>query len=101
MLKRSDDRQRLSNVLSLLMKPWMAACRETRERLSDYLEGELDGRTQIRVTRHLARCKRCQAMLESLTRTLEQLRALGTLEPAEPAPATVRAVVERIRLEEP
>jgi len=83
------------------MKPWMATCRETRERLSDYLEDELEGRTRTRVMRHLARCKRCQAMLESLTRTLEQLRALGTVEPAEPTPATARAVVERIKLEEP
>jgi anti-sigma factor RsiW len=83
------------------MKPWMATCRETRARLSDYLDGELDRPTRTRVMRHLGRCKRCQAMLESLTRTLEQLRALGSVEQAEPAPATVRAVVERIRLEEP
>lgn len=83
------------------MKPWMATCRETRKRLSDYLDDELDARTRTRVKRHLARCKRCQAMLESVTRTLEQLRGLGSVEQAEPAPATVRAVVEQIRLEEP
>ncbi|HSI97701.1 MAG TPA: anti-sigma factor [Gaiellaceae bacterium] len=83
------------------MKPWIATCRETRGRLSDYLEGELDARGRTRIVRHLSRCKRCQAMLESVTRTLEQLRALGNVEQVEPAPATVRAVVERIRLEEP
>lgn len=83
------------------MKPWMATCRETRARLSDYLDGELDARTWTRVKRHLARCKRCQAMLESLTRTLEQLRALGSVESVEPAPATADAVVERIRLDDP
>lgn len=81
------------------MKPWIATCRETRARLSDYLDGELDARTRTQVMRHLARCKRCQAMLESVTRTLDQVRALGSIEHAEPAPATVRAVVERIRLE--
>lgn len=83
------------------MKPWVASCRETRDHLSDYLEDELDTRTRTRIMRHLSRCKRCQAMVESLTRTLEQLRALGSVEQVEPAPATVRAVVERIRLEEP
>jgi anti-sigma factor RsiW len=81
------------------MKPWMASCRETRDRLSDYLDDELSARTRTRIRRHLSRCKRCQALLESLTRTLEQLRSLGSAEP-EPAPATVRAVVERIELEE-
>lgn len=83
------------------MKPWVASCRETRDHLSDYLDDELDLRRRTRIMRHLSRCKRCRAMLESLTRTLEQLRALGSGEHAEPAPATVRAVVERIRLDKP
>ena len=83
------------------MKPWVASCRETRDHLSDYLEDDLETRTRTRVRRHLARCKRCRAMLESLTRTIEQVRALGSIEQAEPAPATVRAVVERITLDEP
>jgi anti-sigma factor RsiW len=83
-------------VLNLLMKPWMATCRETRERLSDYLDGDLGARTRRRVSRHLARCKHCQALLESLTRTLEQLRSLGGIGQGSPEPATVRAVIERI-----
>jgi anti-sigma factor RsiW len=83
------------------MKPWVATCRETRARLSDYLDDELGARTRTRITRHLARCKHCRALLESLTRTLEQLRSLGSSEQVDPAPATVRAVVERIELEEP
>jgi anti-sigma factor RsiW len=83
-------------VLSLLMKPWMATCRETRERLSDYLDGDLGARSRRRVSRHLARCKHCRALLESLTRTLEQLRSLGTVEQSSPVPATVRAIVDRI-----
>jgi anti-sigma factor RsiW len=87
------------HVLNLLMKPWMATCRETRERLSDYLDGDLGARTRRRVARHLARCKHCQALLESLTRTLAQLRSLGSVEQASPAPATVRAIVERIERE--
>lgn len=86
------------NVLNLFMKPWMATCRETRERLSDYLDGDLEARTRRRVGRHVARCKHCQALLESLTRTLEQLRSLGSIDQGA-KPATVRAVIERIERE--
>lgn len=87
-------------MLSIFTKPWIASCGETRDRLSDYLEDDLDARTRTRITRHLSRCKRCRALLDSLTHTLEQLRALGAVEPAQPAPATVHAIVERIRLDE-
>ena len=88
-------------MLSLLLKPWIASHRETRDHLSDYLEGELDARTSTRIMRHLARCERCRRMLESFTRTLEQLRSLGDIEPATPAPATVSAVLRRIQQDEP
>jgi anti-sigma factor RsiW len=81
------------------MKPWMATCRETRDRLSDYLEGDLGARTRTRIRRHLARCEHCQALLQSLTRTLEQLRSLGDVEQGSPEPATVRVVIERIEQE--
>ena len=77
------------------MKPWIATCRETRDRLSDYLEGDLGARTRTRIMRHLARCKHCQALLESVTRTLEHLRSLGSIDQTSPEPATVRAVIER------
>jgi predicted anti-sigma-YlaC factor YlaD len=77
------------------MKPWIATCRETRDRLSDYLDGDLSARARARIVRHLARCKHCRALLESLTHTLEQLRSLGDFEQT-PPPATVKAVVERI-----
>jgi anti-sigma factor RsiW len=80
------------------MKPWVASHRETRDRLSDYIDGELDSRTRTRIMRHLARCERCRAMFESLTRTLEQLRSLGAI--GQPEPATVRAVIEKIEREE-
>jgi predicted anti-sigma-YlaC factor YlaD len=87
-------------VLSLLMKPWVATCRETRARLSDYLDDDLGARTRVRIMRHLARCEHCRALLESLTHTLEQLRSLGTGDLASPTPATVRAIVERIEHDE-
>jgi predicted anti-sigma-YlaC factor YlaD len=82
------------------MKPWVATCGETRERLSDYIDGDLAARTRTRIMRHLSRCEHCRALLESVTRTLEQLRSMGSVEQAPPAPATVRAVVERIEREE-
>lgn len=78
----------------------MATCRETRDRLSDYLDGDLTARTRTRITRHLSRCKHCRALLESLTRTLEQLRSFGSVEQPTPARATVKAVVERIERDE-
>jgi predicted anti-sigma-YlaC factor YlaD len=87
-------------VLSLLLKPWIATCRETRDHLSDYLDDELGARTRIRIMRHLARCEQCRALLDSLTRTLEQLRSLGSIDQTSPAPATVRAIVERVERDE-
>jgi predicted anti-sigma-YlaC factor YlaD len=86
-------------VLSVLLKPWIATCRETRAHLSDYLDGDLGARTRVRIMRHLARCEHCRALLDSLTRTLEQLRSLGTIDQAS-ASATVGAIVDRIERDE-
>jgi len=88
-------------VLNVLLKPWIASCHETRDRLSDFVDGELQGRSLARVRRHLSRCDRCRAMLESLSRTLEQLRSLGSIEQVTHEPATASAVVDRIRRDEP
>jgi len=82
--------------MELFLKPWMATCQETGERLADYVDNELEGRTLVRVRRHLARCKRCQALLASLTRTLEELRTLRVGEPELVDEATVSAVLARI-----
>ncbi len=84
-------------MLNSLLKPWIASCHETRDRISDYLDGELEGRNLARVRRHLSRCQRCRAMLEALSRTLEQLGSLGSPEQVAPAPVTVSAVLARIR----
>ena len=83
------------------MKPWVASHRETRDHLSEYVEGDLDARTRTRVMRHLARCERCREMLESFKRTLEQLRSLGDIEQVTPEPATANAVLKRIQQDEP
>jgi len=86
-------------MLNHLLKPWVASCQETGDRMSDFLDGELEGRSLTRVRRHLSRCDRCRAMLDSLQRTLEQLRSLGSPEQVAPEPATVSAVLSRIRHE--
>jgi anti-sigma factor RsiW len=75
---------------------WNGTCHETGEHLSEHLDGELRGLTRLRVARHLARCKLCQAVLRSLVRTIEELRSIGSVEPA-PAPSIVPIVAERIR----
>lgn len=75
------------------------SCEETSEQLSDRLEGELRGLRAWRVAHHLADCEHCQAALASLKRVVEQLRALGRVEPPS-SPETADAVVERIRGEE-
>lgn len=85
-------------MLDLLTKPWVATCSETRDQLSDYVDGELGGRRLQRVRRHLARCERCRAILDSLTRALEGLRAIGA--EAQPVASVERAVLTRIRQEE-
>jgi predicted anti-sigma-YlaC factor YlaD len=74
------------------------SCAETGARLSDYLEGELRGFRRFRVAGHLARCERCRAVLASLARTVEQLRALGRDQPE--IDSVAETVVDRIRREE-
>ena len=83
-------------MLDLLLKPWVATCHETGERLSDYVDGELEGRGLLRIRRHLARCERCQALLASLSQTIEGLLSLGSDETAPASDATVAAVLSRI-----
>jgi predicted anti-sigma-YlaC factor YlaD len=86
--------------VQMLMRPWVATCEETRERLSDHLEGALPRREHKRVLRHLARCRHCRALLDSLARTLDHLRSLAQLDVPATAPvATADAVIERIRRE--
>jgi predicted anti-sigma-YlaC factor YlaD len=86
--------------MQALMRPWVATCDETRERLSDHLEGELTEREAKRVLRHLARCELCREVLRSLARAVESLRSLRTLDDAAARPSVADAVVDRIRLDE-
>jgi predicted anti-sigma-YlaC factor YlaD len=86
------------NAVTLVMRPWVATCDETRERLSAHLEGDLEGREAKRVLRHLVRCPYCREALRSLARTVEGLRSLARGDAVPTAgPSVADAVVDRIR----
>jgi anti-sigma factor RsiW len=84
--------------LTVRMHLLTGTCDETRDCLSDHVEGELRGLRRRRVLRHLERCERCQAVLESLLRTVDRLRSLANAEI--PSPSVADAVVARVRREE-
>lgn len=69
-------------------------CNEIEERLADYLGGELGGEERVRFEEHLAVCLTCRREAESLGGTLETLRDLPPVDPAE---ANRRASVLEIR----
>jgi len=89
----------IQGAMELLLRPWVATCAETRERLSAHLDGELEGREGKRVLRHLARCHHCRELLRSLTRAVDSLRTLGQRDVPSPTPSVADAVVDRIRHE--
>jgi len=79
-----------------LMNRFVASCAETREKLSDYVEGELKPQARRRIVGHLLMCRRCRAVLRSLKATIAGLNAVGPSEP--PADSSVaKAVIARIR----
>ena len=49
-------------------------CKRIFALLSDYLEGDLKGKSCRELERHLAGCKPCLAYIESLKSTVEALR---------------------------
>lgn len=63
----------------------MTSCRECRDRLSPYLEGELEGKEFARLEEHLDECAACRAELELFRLTVDTLRGLPDL----PAPAGI------------
>jgi predicted anti-sigma-YlaC factor YlaD len=82
--------------MELMLRPWVATCEETRERSSAHLEGDLVGREAKRVLRHLARCRHCRELLQSLARAVDKLRSLGQADFPSPAPSVAHAVITRI-----
>lgn len=89
----------IQETMRLLMRPWIGSCAETEERLSGHLESELPPREERRVRRHLAHCRRCRRVYESLARAVEHIRSLAREDLTAPMPSVVEAVTERIRHE--
>ena len=52
------------------------ACRELLERLSEYLDGELDEAACAEIESHMADCEPCVAFLRSLRHTVAQIGSL-------------------------
>jgi len=52
-------------------------CRETREKMSEYLDGELEPGAVAAAERHVSRCPNCRRLLANLSRTIGGLRRLG------------------------
>jgi hypothetical protein len=94
----ADDASKLwmTGMEMALMNRFVASCAETRESLSDYLEGELKPRARRRIVGHLLTCRRCRAVLRSLKATIAGLNAIGPAEPP-PDPGVADSVLTQIR----
>jgi anti-sigma factor RsiW len=66
--------------------PGSPRCRELFEKLSEYLDGELDSAWCTEAEAHLADCPPCREFLESLRRTVGILNRL----PGEAVPDDIR-----------
>lgn len=53
------------------------SCREARELVSDYIDGELPEATATALEEHLQTCPNCPPLYASLVETLAELKALA------------------------
>jgi anti-sigma factor RsiW len=81
------------------MRPRIGSCKQTMARMSGHLDHDLPAGHERRVVRHLARCHRCRAVYDSLTRAVDQVRGLGRSDLERPAPSVADVVTKRIRRE--
>lgn len=58
-----------------------ASCKAMFAELSNYLDEQLDDSMCERIEQHLNRCAPCEAFLNSLESTIDQLRQLATEKP--------------------
>lgn len=83
------------------MTPWTmvrdGSCRATRRRMSARLDDDLDDRETQRFDRHVAGCRRCAQVLDSLRRTLGLLREAAT-EPAAAHGSVADDVLRRVQM---
>jgi anti-sigma factor RsiW len=69
--------------LAGLTRVFMASCRETSERCTDLIEGDVPEAELVRVRRHLKRCPACQAYHSQMETGVRALRELPRQELAE------------------
>ena len=74
--------------------PGDMACAELVERVTAYLEGELDEHDHTRVELHLVGCGGCEAYVGQMRATVGALRSLG---PTATEPAAVEALLDAFR----
>jgi anti-sigma factor (TIGR02949 family) len=67
-------------------------CEEALKRLLELIDGELSGREQDDLERHLRTCRSCFSRMEFERRLKERLSAL----PADDVPATLRTRVQNL-----
>jgi anti-sigma factor RsiW len=67
-----------------------------RERVSDYLDGSLDGSDRQRIEDHLDACRACSAYLATMRKTVS---LLGQLPPGTAPPGVKAALLEQVRSE--
>jgi anti-sigma factor RsiW len=55
------------------------ACVDLFARMSEYLDGELDGDIRRKIEQHLTQCRSCRTCLTTLRRTVALCREMGSL----------------------
>ena len=69
-------------------------CWEARKQISEYIDGELDGRSALRVERHLEKCPTCPPLYAAIVATTESLHGLPGRDPDTVVPP---ALVQRLQ----
>ena len=71
-------------------------CRELFEKLSEYLDNELDAANCDAIETHLQNCPPCQACLATLKQTVALCRELKASDMPEAASDRLRLAIERL-----
>ncbi len=77
---------------------WFNRHRRLRDKLSAYIDGELDASAADRLERHLAECGRCRQEMEQLRATVAALQELPAVEPPRSFTLSPERVAPRPRM---
>lgn len=58
------------------------SCRDTVERMWEYLDGELEPGLSVSIRHHVQRCRRCQAHHDAAVAFLAKVARVGVTDPA-------------------